>query len=166
MALIGKNYPLRIKTAASRITLPNILTAAYTTLEDANTLFHSAGELTGGIITDAGSETFDVAAGEPEVERNSPGTAPDYAEVDLQPGDGIAHQMYDLVALPYAEVQECISYPVGILVKLSPGDFLPQLLAGGKFYQGCVVGVCPGVVREHLRYIHSFLWRFHLAESI
>ena len=103
------------------------------------------------------STILDIAAGEPEIEGHRPGTGPDYAKVDLQPGDGIAHQMYDFVAFPYAKVYESIGYPVGILLKLAPGDFLPQPLAGDKFYQGYVVGVYLSVSGEHLRYVHSWI---------
>lgn len=49
---------------ASTVELPQIGSPTYTHVEDMNTLFHSAGQLNGGAISDSGSQQIDVAAGQ------------------------------------------------------------------------------------------------------
>ncbi len=48
---------------ASQIILPVLGNPTFTHVEDLNTVFHSTGWITGGVITDAGGATIDVAAG-------------------------------------------------------------------------------------------------------
>jgi len=45
------------------ITLPVIGSPTYTTIEDSNTVFNSAGQISGGVISDAGGATIDITAG-------------------------------------------------------------------------------------------------------